>query len=185
MNTRIMGTKRNRFNLIFSLTVIFLVVLTGIGCKSAEERKKDKYMVSLSFHLETSRDGTNRNYTIQVLRSNPIPVNVEVAPFVDPSHIQSATLIDTLGGFAIQVTMNNSGSFRMQNITASNRQRRVAVQMIDSDNKQRWLAAPIIIQPINNGSFIFTPDVDSREEAEKIVNGVNNMVKKIERKNRF
>ncbi len=180
-----MGANWNRFNLILSV-VMFLAMLTGItGCKTSEERKKDKFQVSLSFHLETPRDGSNRNYTIQVLRSNPIPVNVEVTPFVDPSHIASAALIDTLGGFAIQVTLNNSGSFRMQNITGTNRQRRVAVQMINSDNEQRWLAAPKITQPINNGSFIFTPDVDSREEAEKIVRGVNNMVKKIERKNRF
>lgn len=186
MNTVTMDKFGKRINPILLTGLIFFLTLSGIvGCKSSAERKKDKFMVSLSFHLEVPRDGSNRNYTIQALRSNPFAVNVEVAPFVDPSHIQSAALVDTLGGYAIQVTLNNSGVFRMQNVTGTNRQKRIAVQSLNSDNEQRWLAAPKLTQPINNGVFIFTPDVDSREEAEKLVRGVNNMVKKIERKNRW
>ena len=43
-----------------------------------------------------------------------------------------------------------------------------------------WLAAPLIRRPIADGVLTFTPDA-SREEAEKIVKGLNNVTEKIKK----
>ena len=42
----------------------------------------------------------------------------------------------------------------------------------------RWLAAPMINKRISDGNYVFTPDA-TREEAERIVRGVNNVIKSI------
>ena len=50
--------------------------------------------------------------------------------------------------------------------------------------EMRWLAAPMITRQIQDGIFVFTPDA-SREEAERIVRGVNNVVAKLNKKFTF
>ena len=42
----------------------------------------------------------------------------------------------------------------------------------------RWLAAPRISQRIKDGVLVFTPDA-TREEAERIVRGLNNVAIKL------
>ena len=42
----------------------------------------------------------------------------------------------------------------------------------------RWLAAPLITHRIADGMLSFTPDM-SREEADRLVLGLNNVAKKI------
>jgi len=44
-------------------------------------------------------------------------------------------------------------------------------------NQGRWLGAPRINQHISDGALIFTPDA-TREEAEQIALGLNNVVRK-------
>jgi murein DD-endopeptidase MepM/ murein hydrolase activator NlpD len=46
----------------------------------------------------------------------------------------------------------------------------------------RWLAAPIITRRISNGVLVFTPDC-SREEADQLVLGLNNVAKENPQKN--
>ena len=45
----------------------------------------------------------------------------------------------------------------------------------------RWLAAPLITGKNSTGLLTFTPDA-TREEAERIVRGLNNVAKKLEQK---
>ena len=45
-------------------------------------------------------------------------------------------------------------------------------------NQGRWLAAPKLTQRITNGVLTFAPDA-TREEAEQIVVGLNNVAKKL------
>ena len=47
--------------------------------------------------------------------------------------------------------------------------------------ENRWLAAPVIPSRIGNGVLTFTPDA-SREEADQIVLGLNNVAKKVQDK---
>ena len=44
----------------------------------------------------------------------------------------------------------------------------------------RWLAAPLITKRISDGVFIFTPDA-SKEETERIVNGLKNVIKQLQK----
>jgi hypothetical protein len=45
--------------------------------------------------------------------------------------------------------------------------------------ESRWLAAPVIPRRISNGVLTFTPDA-SREEADLIAIGLNNVAKKVQ-----
>ena len=46
----------------------------------------------------------------------------------------------------------------------------------------RWLAAPILQQRIRDGLLVFTPDA-TREEAERIVRGLKNVAKTVQKHN--
>jgi preprotein translocase subunit SecD len=84
--------------------------------------------------------------------------------------------IDEHGGFAIRIIFDEPGKFRLDNVTAANKGKRIVVMA--QWTEVRWLAAPKINRRISDGVFVFTPDA-SREEAERIVNGLNNVIKKV------
>ena len=49
---------------------------------------------------------------------------------------------------------------------------------------ERWLAAPVISRRIADGVLIFTPDA-TREEADEIVLGLNNVGREVEKKTKW
>jgi hypothetical protein len=46
--------------------------------------------------------------------------------------------------------------------------------------ENRFLGAPLITKRITDGVFVFTPDA-TREEAERIVAGLNNVIAKLKK----
>jgi hypothetical protein len=50
--------------------------------------------------------------------------------------------------------------------------------------ESRWLASPIMRKHISDGIFTFTPDC-TREEADHIVRGLNNVAKKVKKEDKF
>jgi hypothetical protein len=48
----------------------------------------------------------------------------------------------------------------------------------------RWLAAPQITKHLSAGVFTFTPDA-TREEAERIVTGLNNVAEKVKKDSKW
>lgn len=66
--------------------------------------------------------------------------------------------------------------------TSTLRGRRVVIYSRWNEKKvavERWLAAPQILRPIENGVIVFTPDC-SREEADLFVLGLNEVAIKLE-----
>jgi hypothetical protein len=168
-----------RFNLYLLLAALILPLA---GCKTSPAEKEEKRCASLRIHLENRAKvpGGTDGEIISVLRSSPVVVRINPEPVLTEANILKATLLETPGGCAIQVEFNQTGTWVLEQFTSANAGRHFAIfsQWTENTKDSRWLAAPIISHRIANGVYSFTPDA-SREEAEKIVSGLNHMAKKI------
>ena len=165
------------FNIYLGMT---LAIALLVGCRSHPE---EKAMSALRLHLEVNRDATSRSAPVPIYRTSPMMVNVETAPFVTEGLVKSARVIDTVGGFSIRLEFERRGAWLLEQYTASNRGKRIAIygEFFDppgsKTNVTRWLAAPVITQRISDGVITFTPDA-SRDESLLFVLGLNNLAKK-------
>jgi hypothetical protein len=162
-----------RFNIYLSL-LLTLSALTG--CQSPEA-KREKQIATLRVHLEAKTDMMGRTEPVSICRSTPIVVHVVSEPFLNETHVESARIIEGLGGFALMIQFNSQGRMLLEQYSATNPNRRVAIRSqfgIEPDVVDRWLAAPRMSRRIQDGVLSFTPDAD-REEAGKIARGLNNI----------
>jgi preprotein translocase subunit SecD len=122
----------------------------------------------------------NHTEVAQIFRQSPIDVTVEKTPFLTEGSIAEAKLVNAMGGFEISVQFDRQGMWLLEQYTSANRGRKIAVlcQFGKDLKEHRWLAAPVISKHISDGLFVFTPDA-SREEAEEIVLGLNNVAKEM------
>jgi len=172
-----MITGRGRFNLYLLLT---LVAAIACGCRT-HKNDKGKQLATLRVHLEAGADSTARNLTVPIYRASPVDVQVEQDPFLTEAHVASARVVDVLGGFDLQIQLSRQGTWLLQGTSGINPGKRYAVfsQFGEKGKQSRWLAAPQFGRIISNGILQFTPDA-SREEAEQIAIGLNNIAKKNE-----
>lgn len=178
-----MKIRWSAFNL-YLLAAVFLV-----GCKSPQEKmdaaeasRQKKELTALRVHLEAGNGTPARSQAVPILRSSPVLVKVETESILDERDILSATLADHMGGFVIQIQFDDHGTLVLDTTSKSNKGKRIAI-MCDF-GEQRWLAAPVLPRRITDGLLTFTPDA-TREEAVRIVRGLNNTVAKIKKKNRL
>lgn len=170
------------FNLIFlSVCLTSLAFLTA-GCGSAEKRKQNKELSVIRFHLETNPDNTPYTTTISVLRSTPMLVSIYSASFLDERSVMEAAVVEKDGTFAVQLQFDSRGRFNLESVTQGNRGSRIAI--FGEFGSPRWLAAPRITRTIKDGLFTFVPDC-SREEAERLARGLNNLKRKASRNEHF
>ena len=160
--------------------VAALVVVLAPGCKTKDTAEKpakpEKVASTLRLHLEENDIGLGVG-SVQVFRSKPMKLTVQKTHFVDEGEITKATVVDSqYGGHLIQIEYTRRGKMELQMATASHPGRRVAVWSRWTEG--RWLAAPVVQKGIEDGVFAFTPDC-SREEAERIVRGLNNVAIKL------
>lgn len=168
------------------------VILVVSGCAhnksasktSAEKPPKPKKSLfkeatQISFHCEMNPDGTDRCVQAQIYRANPMTITVDRSPALHEGFIERADLIEFMGTYAIRIKFDSTGTLLLDNITNSHRGRHLAIFCHFTD--ARWIAAPLITHRISDGVFVFTPDA-SREEAERIVRGLNNVAKAIQPK---
>ena len=156
------------------------------GCQTGhEEKKKDKGSHPCSsLHQEVNRDGAEDNEPVPIFRENPVYVNVSKSAFVDISAdlAEASGVVDDLGGFFPSGSSSIGGArYCCKSVTTANRGRRIAV--FATFGQKRWLASPVISKPISNGIFTFTPDA-TREEADRIVKGLNNVSAKIKKEDK-
>jgi preprotein translocase subunit SecD len=159
--------------------LVLLALLFSQGCKTPEERKRSKESSTFRLFLEAGSSRADPNSGVPIYRENPVRVSVEQRPFVTEVDVQSATVLDVAGGFAVQVQLNRHGTLILEGVTATHRGRRMAIQ--SHFPEPRWLAAPTITRPIHNGELVFTPDA-TREEADRFVLGLTNVVAKIRKR---
>jgi hypothetical protein len=170
----------------FNIYLCFVLVLGLLcGCHTTPQKEKEKEekeeLAALRVHMETNPDASKRTGSA-VIRG--ITFNIEAAPFLTEANIKEAKLIDVVGGFEISIQFNRQGSWLLEQYTSAGRQKHLTVysQWTETHEKQlnkgRWLASPFIRTHITDGLLTFTPDA-TREEAEMIVKGLNNEVKKL------
>jgi len=159
-----------RFNSYLALAL----ALVAAGCNTSKPGKLTE--ASLRLHLEVNPDGSDRNEAIPVGRQETFRVNVEKRAFLNEFNIERASVVDTMGGYSISVQFDKEGSWLLEQYTAANKGKRMAIAA--EFGEMRWLAAPVMNQRIGNGLLIFTPDA-SREEAEKLVGGLNSFAEKV------
>ena len=168
-----------RFNCYLLLPFLALIA----GCKTAVERTSGQAVSTFRLHLEGNPGGAGSVAVIQIAGAE---LYVNTAPFLDERSVTNAAVVDTRdGGFAIRVRYDRHGTLVLDSVTAENRGRRMAIFTQYGAGKlerSRWLAAPS--SPVTDGQLIFTP-MATREEAEEIVLGLNNVARKIARRNRF
>lgn len=163
-------------NLRKSINIIFaLLMLLAVGCSSTGSKKDKKYSL-MNFHLEMAPDASGRTGYVPIYRAAPVQVSVSKEPFLDVGYIAQASVVESIGGFSIRLQFDEIGTKRFQSITTQNRGRRIAIYSNFDDS--RWLAAPTIERTIHNGVFVFTPDA-TREESDRIVEGINNVAEEL------
>ena len=169
----------------FNLYLLALALLALAGCKSAEERARDKTTATLRLFLEATPDGTAR---YQMLELAGVPVCASTSQFLAENSVKQAEVVNTRdGGFALDIQFDRHGLLVLDTITAANRGRRIIIfsQFGRKDSGQeRWLAAPKISGRLSSGRLLFTPNA-TREEADEIALGLNNVVKKADKQTLF
>lgn len=154
----------------------YLALVVGVawisGCVSPEEKEKRQEASTLKLHLQMDFDTGEKSQLIEVIRAKPTVLRIDKVPFLDESHLVDAALVDTLGGFAIQVKFDFHGSLALESASGTHRNKCVAIYCMFTEG--RWLGAPQLNQRITDGTLVFTPDA-TREEAERIVRGLNNI----------
>jgi preprotein translocase subunit SecD len=173
-----MMTGAARFN-----TFLFLLALmVWAGCKTPEERQQHSAISSFRLHLETNPGANESVAAIEIAGAQLFVSNV---PFLDETSVAKAAVVDTRdGGFAIQVQYDRHGSLVLDAVTTENRGRHFGIFTQFGPGKleqKRWLGAPYIGSRISGGVLIFTPNA-TRQEAEQIVQGLNNVAKKLNQK---
>jgi|SRR6266853_6746773 len=170
---------RKRFNIYLFAA---LAVALACGCQSPETKKK-KELATLRLHVETNPHGMGHTEVASILREAPFEVTVEKTAFLTEGNVAEAKVVNAMGGYSISIQFNTEGRMLLEQYTSANQGRRIGVfaQWGKDMAQHRWLAAPAIYKRNANGLLIFTPDA-SREEAEEIVLGLNNVSKKM-RKN--
>jgi preprotein translocase subunit SecD len=167
-----------RFNIYLWLAVGLMSLATG-----CQTNKKAKVTATIELHMEGINDGAEDHVAVPIFRDHPIFVNMEKEFVIDGVDLTEAKVVDDLGGFKIKLQFNWRGTLMLDGITTANHGKRIGV-LCTFNKKVRWLAAPVIQKQIANGVFEFTPDA-SREEADEIVKGLNDVVAKLEKEDKF
>ena len=172
-----MITGRYRFNIYLLLA---LAVVSLCGCQT-HKHDKDKQLATFRVHLETDTDDSSRSQKIPIYRAAPVDIQVEKDPFLTEAHVASARVVDVLGGFDLMIQLNRQGIWLLQAYSGNNPGKRYAIfsQFGEKGKDSRWLAAPQFSRIISSGIIQFTPDA-TREEANQIALGLNNIAKKNE-----
>ena len=169
-----MDSVSRRFN-IYLLAV--LCVALACGCASDEKKKKKKekeIVTSLRIHLQAT-DKTTFTKKVTIFPNSPIQIMVDQYPLLTDTDVDSAQVVDSLGGFAIVIKFDKRGQWLLDETSSLNLGRYLGIFVQYGPDKKtqkaNWIAAPIISRRISDGALIFTPDV-THEDAELIVRGL-------------
>lgn len=156
--------------------IYLLLLACGLcGCETTRS-KSDKAIARLTVTVESNREAEGRSETITVSRAQPIKLKIQSSALLNETHVAEARLVDSFGGFTMRIQFTSMGTHLLEQYTAQFPGRRfaIAAQFGEKEMQMRWLAAPVIKRRITDGILVFTPDA-SREEAELIVRGLNNV----------
>lgn len=173
-----MQTRFSRINHFLGLGLALVAILLVTGCESTssnnkgKKEKKGKEASTLRLYVEAVSDGGNKTAAVPIFRANPMPVTIDKVPILDEGNMVDSAVIEAVGGFAIMVKFDFHGQLALESASTARRGSRLVV--FSQWTESRWLAAPVMANRITDGVISFTPDC-TREEAERIVRGLNNV----------
>ena len=161
-----MDSVSRRFNLY-----LLAAVSTLLFCGCATHKKKEPVTV-LRVHAQ-AKENTTFTRKIKVFENDPTELKVDQSTIVTDAEVESANVVDALGGFALVIKFDKRGQWLLDQHSSLNIGRHLAifVQYGEKSEKAKWIAAPVISNRISDGSLIFTPDL-TRDEADEIVKGL-------------
>jgi preprotein translocase subunit SecD len=179
-----MKIQRASFNSYLVLAALLISSLCGAAQneKTRDEQNQKKQASTLRLFLEVNQNMADHGQQVPLFRAKPVKVNVEKEEFLSEGNVDQASVLDQDGVVLIKVQFDKRGSWLLENITASNSGKRIAI--FSQFTEARWLAAPLISKRIGDGVLIFTPDAN-RQEADRIVRGLNNVAAKAKKLNKF
>ena len=161
----------------------FVALVLAIGSQTVKSSDSDTKKVSaLRIHLESKAGPGNTTQTVSVIRGDPVNVTILSGPFLTEADIIASRVLDTTAGFAVELKFSSSGTLILEQYSASSPGKHMVIfgQWGEKGSEGRWLAAPLITHRITDGIISFTPDMD-RDDAYRLVLGLNNVSKKIEK----
>jgi hypothetical protein len=191
-----MQLRFNPFNSNLAPLALLIAICTALlvcSCKSTDKKSEDKtdpkaahnekkLAATLGIFLEDRNDLPEHQQTVSVIRDSPVHLKIQKAPFVTEAFLDQAQVLDTRGGYVIMLKFDRHGRLTLEQYSSLNLGRRFVVfsEFGEKMHEHRWLAAPLIQKRIVDGVLTFTPDA-SKEEAELIVKGLNNVTEKAKR----
>lgn len=157
-----------------------MLVLLASGCAYWPHHGQKEPVAILRVHLESETTAAGSNKTVSVMREQPVSISISSDPILTEADVIGARLLDTGGGaFVIEIKLEETAGWRLEQYTAGNPGKHLVIFAQWSENKAdgRWLAAPLISRRMAGDTLTFTPDA-SREEARKLVDGLNFVAKK-------
>ncbi|HEU6449435.1 MAG TPA: hypothetical protein VFV23_13465 [Verrucomicrobiae bacterium] len=160
------------FNYYFALAAALTLLC---GCQT--DKSKSSVGI-LRIHMETPADNFGITQTVSVMRDDPVKVSIAKEPVFSEANLLAARLMETPGGYAIELKFDEQSALMLEQYSASNVGRHFVIfaQWSDKAADGRWIAAPLISHHIADGVLAFTPDM-SREEAEQLATNLNKVAK--------
>jgi hypothetical protein len=163
-----------RFN-IYLLTAFGLLLL-AVGCRTPEDKEHKEHSKDAATFRVFLASKAAEHAGVAVYRSSPIELHIDHEPLLTEGDLESAAVVEAPGGYTIQAQFNGHGALVLEGATVGHKGQHLAIQSTWTET--RWLGAPVITHRISNGQLVFTPDA-TREESERIVRGLSNVVAKI------
>jgi uncharacterized protein YceK len=160
-----------RFNLYLTL----LLAVTVSGCGTLMKKTPAK-VSAVRIHMEAPVSVPGKTQTVTLLRNNPVVVTVDADPVLTEQNLVAAALMETPGGYAVRLQFDETGGWVLEQTTSSNPGKHLVIfgQWGEKAAEGRFLAIPLITGRNPTGILTFTPDA-SREEAQRFVDGLNNL----------
>ena len=110
-----------------------LAVLLGLGCGCQTGGKT--LTAALRMHIETSPGPTGTSPQISVVRSDPVLVTIRRDPILTEANILQAKVINAQGGFALELKFDGTGTWLLEQYSASNPGNHFAIWAQWSENE--------------------------------------------------
>lgn len=168
-----------RFNLyLAALLAAALAACETTGPGSAQKGSAE--LATVRLHLETHADPTGIGIGQQVTvgREQPQTLYIGGALLGEPN-LASAELWDGNDGqYAIRLQFDSEGARTLETLSMSYRGKRLAI--MSQFPQPRWIGTVRMDRRISDGGILFRPDA-TREEAQRIVSGLNKAVAKLKK----